>query len=200
MICFIPFGMNAQLTNQRIEKTAVKILFVGNSLTYSNNLPKLVSQEAASTGIEIETLMIAYPDFSLQDHWDQKTFQRLLELSSFDYLVIQQGPSSQNEGKRTLLKYGKLFKTLSKENGTQLVYLMVWPSLQLYHSFDAVIENYTYAAQENQAILCPVGLEWKNYIETHQSFDLYSTDGFHPSEKGSQLAAKIIVASLFDNQ
>ena len=203
LIFFLLFSFFSSTIYPQIEhplsgEPPVQILFVGNSLTYTNDLPKLVTKEAKSKGINVKTVMIAYPNYSLQDHWDQNTFQNLLELSEFDYLVIQQGPSSQTEGKETLLKYGRMFKNLCEKNKTRLAYFMVWPSLQYYESFHEVIENHENASIKNQAILCPVGEIWKNYITTHQKFDLYSADGFHPSRKGSQIAAEVIVASLFN--
>ena len=38
---------------------------------------------------------------------------------------------------------------------------------------------------------------WKSYIDKTQNFEYYSTDGFHPSKKGSQVAAQVIVKTLF---
>lgn len=74
---------------------------------------------------------------------------------------------------------------------------MVWPSLAYYHTFDGVIKNYTDAALFNNSILLPVGLVWKKYIEATNSHEYYSSDRFHPSIKGSQVAAQIIFEHLF---
>ena len=68
---------------------------------------------------------------------------------------------------------------------------MVWPSLKYYQTFDGVIKNHQDAASINNAILCPVGQVWKEYFDTTNSFDYYGPDGFHPSMKGSQVAADV---------
>ena len=75
---------------------------------------------------------------------------------------------------------------------------LVWPSLYYYHTMDGVIENYTLAATDTRSLLLPVGQAWKAYFEKNKTFDLYGSDGFHPSKKGSQLAAEIIVKTIMD--
>ncbi|HWA34529.1 MAG TPA: hypothetical protein VG737_10390, partial [Cyclobacteriaceae bacterium] len=45
-----------------------RVLFVGNSLTYFNNLPEIVRKVAASDGVKLTVESIAYPDYALLDH------------------------------------------------------------------------------------------------------------------------------------
>ncbi len=75
---------------------------------------------------------------------------------------------------------------------------MVWPSRMYYHTFDGVIKNYTAAAEANNAVLCPAGQVWKTHFDQTNDFSYYGADGFHPSLKGSQVAAKVIFESLFE--
>lgn len=74
---------------------------------------------------------------------------------------------------------------------------MVWPPINHQERFEGVIKNHEDAAVINQAILCPVGEVWKSYFDTTGNFDYYGIDGFHPSKKGSEVAAKVIVDTLF---
>jgi hypothetical protein len=76
---------------------------------------------------------------------------------------------------------------------------MVWPSLHYYHTFNGVIESYTLAANATSSILCPVGEVWKSYFDETEDFSYYGPDGFHPSLKGSNVAAQVIYESLFNN-
>jgi lysophospholipase L1-like esterase len=96
-----------------------------------------------------------------------------------------------------LIEYGKKYSSLCKLNETKLCYFMVWPSLNYYHTFDDVIKNHEDAASINSAILLPVGKLWKDHISSLKLYDYYSSDGFHPSIKGSQISAKVIVEHLF---
>lgn len=186
--------LNTDTSNKKIS-----ILFIGNSLTYTNNLPNLVKKNAKQKGVKIHVKMIALPDYAIIDHWNDGKVKKLIESKKFDFVIIQQGPSSQDEGREMLFKHGKIYSDLCKLNDAKLCYFMVWPSLKYYHTFDGVIKNYSEAAVTNNAILFPVGKVWKDYIDSTNSFEYYSADGFHPSLKGSQVAAEIIVNQLLMN-
>ena len=178
------------------SKEKLRILFVGNSLTYTNDLPQLVKNAAKAKGIKVSVEMIAFPNYALIDHWADGVVQRKLEAKKYDYVIFQQGPSSQSEGKGLLLDYGKKYSELSVQNGSHPCFFMVWPSRQYYHTFDGVIANYTEVAKVNDATLIPVGTIWKQYFDLTENYDYYGFDGFHPSLKGSEKAAEVIVQTL----
>ena len=187
----------SQDKNKSYPNNVFHVLFVGNSLTYTNDLPELVKKVAASKGVSIDYELLAFPNYALVDHWNDGKVQKLITSKTFDFVVIQQGPSSQNEGRKMLLKDGKKYRELCQLNQAKLCYFMVWPALSYYHTFDKVIKNYSDAAKKNEAILLPVGLVWKTHFDDTGNFDYYGPDGFHPSLKGSQVAARVIVKNLF---
>jgi hypothetical protein len=174
-----------------------KVLFVGNSLTYYNDLPKVFEEEASRSYRIIETDMVALANAALLDHWHNGNVQEMIKTNGYDFVVIQQGPSSQAYGRQILLDYGRRFKDLCDQYGAELVYYMVWPAKVNYHTFDAVIANHREAAEVNDALLAPVGEEWKDYFDTTGNFSYYGSDDFHPSEKGTEKAAEIIAETLF---
>ena len=90
--------------------SAQKILFVGNSLTYSNNLPKIVEFIAKKSGEKIITKSLCYPNYALVDHLHDGTFQKLMAKGKYDYVIVQQGPSSQSEGKKMLIEDGAIIE------------------------------------------------------------------------------------------
>ena len=152
--------------------TDYNILFVGNSLTYTNNLPELVRNEAKAKDFRIGTKMIAYGNYAIIDHWEDGKVQKDISSGNYDFVVIQQGPSSQAEGRTMLIEDGKLYADLCKENDARLAFYMVWPSLNYYKTFDDVIKNYTDAADINEALLCPVGKVWKEHFDSTAEFFL----------------------------
>ncbi len=196
--CLIAFCLaNGLSQNGIVAKESFKILFVGNSLTYYNNLPKLVKEEALQKNIALDVDMIAYPNYALIDHWNDRKVQKQIKHSKYDYVLIQQGPSSQSYGREILFVYGKKFKDLCEANGTQLAFLMVWPSQQYFQTFSAVIKNHEDAAKAINVSVCPVGKVWKNHFDATGDYSYYGPDGFHPSLEGSKIAAKVIVSTLF---
>jgi hypothetical protein len=179
------------------QSKITSILFVGNSLIYTNDLPSLVKQKAKDKGFNITIESLAFPDYALEDHWIDGELQKLIKEKKFDFVVVQQGPSSQDEGREMLLDYGARIKALCKKSRSELAFFMVWPARSNFHMFDGVIKNYTDAADLTSSILCPVGTAWKKYMTETGDYSYYGTDMFHPSEKGSIVAAEVIVESLF---
>jgi hypothetical protein len=182
---------------EELSNSDFNILFIGNSLTYTNDLPDLVKRKAQLKGITVGTKMIAHPNFAIVDHWVIGEVQQYIESKKFDFVIAQQGPSSQQEGRDILIEYGARYKDLCQNNNTGFGYFMVWPSRTYYHTFAGVIKNHQDAAAINDAILCPVGEVWKTHFDTTNNFDYYGPDGFHPSIIGSQIAADVIVDTLF---
>ncbi len=201
LLCFVPRALFCQTQEQNSipPDSTIAVLFVGNSLTYTNDLPLLVTHEAKNNGISVATRMLAYPNYSLEDHWQDGGLQKIFNSEKFDFVVVQQGPSSQLDGKEMLLKYGSKIKKLCDKQNAKLVFFMVWPAKDNWHTFPGVIANYSTAAAVTQSILCPVGLEWKRYIESKGDYSYYGPDQFHPSLSGSLAAAKVIVETLKEN-
>jgi lysophospholipase L1-like esterase len=174
----------------------INILFIGNSLTYSNDLPALVQQIARDHGVKIKTEVLAHANYALEDHWNDGVIQKRIASEKFQYVIVQQGPSSQADGKAMLLDYGQRIKTLCDKHKSQLTFFMVWPARANASMFDGVINNYTEAATKTGSLLCPVGKIWKEHFEKTNDYSYYGPDNFHPSVAGSKVAAEVIFETL----
>lgn len=152
------------------EKADIRILFIGNSLTYTNNLPELVTKIGDTKTVKIETTMLALPNYALEDHWNDGKLQKMISTGGYDFVVVQQGPSSQQEGRAMLLEYGQRIRELCKAHDAKLAFFMVWPALANYPTFEGVIRNYTEAATKTGALLCPVGKVWREHFTATQDF------------------------------
>jgi len=85
---------------------SVRVLFIGNSLTYANDLPGLVQALAAGSaagGSPIDVAMVASPDVSLDDHLASGEASRAIAGGRWDFVVLQQGPTSQQLFRDTLI-------------------------------------------------------------------------------------------------
>lgn len=180
-----------------LRSGAKKILFVGNSLTYFNDLPSQVAAIGASMGNHIEQEVMAYPNYALEDHWNDGCLQDMISSGFYDFVVVQQGPSSQSDGAKSLLEYGERIQQLCMQHDAKLAFFMVWPARANYHTFNGVIANYTSAAHATGAILCPVGATWKRHIDDTGDWSYYGPDAYHPSAVGTGVAAGIVYKSLF---
>lgn len=191
-------GQNSPCAPTPVSRPGVtKVLFVGNSLTYTNDLPAKVCAIGIGNGVLIEKEMVAFPNYALEDHWNDGCLQIMINSGYYDFVVVQQGPSSQPDGAASLLEFGKRIQALCQANDTRLAFYMVWPARVNYYTFPGVISNYTAAADATGAILCPVGQVWKLHQDNTGDFSYYGPDDFHPSSSGSDVAAGIIYKALF---
>lgn len=172
-------------------------LFVGNSLSYYNDMPAILVEIAATYDITIEADCLCKPNYALIDHWGENELSTLLAGKSYDHIMPQQGPSSQAFGRSVLLEYGPKITQLALEFKAKTAFYMVWPSKVYYPTFQGVIDNYTEAAKVSGADLFPVGQVWKDYISETGDESIYGADAFHPSPKGSFLAAWVIFRFLY---
>jgi len=175
----------------------LSILFVGNSLTYTNDLPGMLERmlEAYGDVGEVHVESVAFPNFGLPDHWAEGSALQRIRTGGWDYVVIQQGPSA-TEGRPSLLEYSERFATEVAEDGGRLALYMVWPATNRFFDFDGVADSYATAASENGALLFPAGEAWREAWAIDAGLDLYSADGFHPSLLGTHLAALVMFEQL----
>jgi len=176
-----------------------RVLFIGNSLTYWNDLP-LIAQSLADSagGASLAVMVVAFPDFNLDDHLAEGTAQRAIARGEWEVVVLQQGPSSLPENRAQLrAAVGALNDEIRAVGATPVLY-SVWPSDTRRADFDRAIESYTLAAQDVNGILFPVAAAWLAAWRRDPTLALYSPDGLHPSAAGSYLAALVMYGVLYD--
>ena len=177
----------------------MRVLFLGNSLTYSNDLPAIVEALAKATNQRMFLyLSIAIPDFSLEDHWNKKDAQKEIVKGQWDYVVLQQGPSASAEGRALLLEYGRRFAEEIRKRGGRPALYSVWPARARIQDFSGVSESYRQAAAAIDGVLFPVGDAWLNAWKVSPTIGLYAADEFHPSVAGSYLAGLVIYEKLYN--
>jgi hypothetical protein len=177
----------------------LKVLFVGNSLTWSNDLPALVQTVAEATGKEIAVRSVTKSNYSLEDHWADGDALNAIRGADWDVVVLQQGPSSLALNTIHLREWSERFDTVIREVGARPALYMVWPDETRTHVFGAVAHAYTAAAESVDGMLFPVGEAWLLAWERDPELELYGPDGFHPSDLASVLAALVIYQQLFDD-
>jgi hypothetical protein len=171
---------------------SLSILFIGNSLTYTNDLPGLLAAFVDSAGAgSLEVVDVSRGGYGLEDHWNSATTRSALDRGGWDLVVIQQGPSA-TEGRPSLLEYSALFSAEARKGGANLALYMVWPSLSRFFDFDGVFDSYHTAAVNEDALFFPCGEAWRVAWESDPGQAFYGADAFHPSLLGTYLAALVM--------
>jgi len=176
---------------------AGRVLFIGNSLTESNDLPavvEMVSRQAGGT--PISTASVVSGGFSLEDHWNQGTAQRRIAERGWSIVVLQQGPSSLPDSQVALREWTGRFDTIIRASGARTALYMVWPESNRREAFDAVSQSYARAAADVSGMLFPVGEAWRGAWRRDPEMPLYGPDGFHPTPTATYLAALVIYQQI----
>jgi hypothetical protein len=173
------------------------VLFIGNSLTYSNDLPRTVSQLASSADDSIVVESVALPNLALIDHVNgQSNAVQVIRSRRWDYVVLQQGPSSLPASRDTLILATTLLDPDIRGSGGRTAELMVWPARENFAGFDQVRISYQEAARAVDGLFLPAGEAWRTAWATDPSLQLYGDDDYHPSELGSLLAAFVVYEGI----
>jgi len=176
--------------------TGRKVLFVGNSLTYVNDVPALVRALAESAEDSLAVAMVAYPDYSLSDHLILGDAEAAITGEEWDVVVLQQGPSSLEQNREDLRAVVKVFEPVIRDAGAVPALYSVWPQSNRMGDFGRAIDSYALAAADVNGILFPVAEAWLETWRIDPGIVLYATDGLHASAAGSYLAALVIYGKL----
>jgi hypothetical protein len=174
----------------------LRVLFVGNSLTHTNDLPAVVATLARGLGTEIEYETIAPGGVSLEDHWNAGRVPAEIASGRWDAVVMQQGPSALPDSQVNLREWAERLAELAREHGARPALLTVWPEGYRVNALGDVITSYANAAKAARAELYPAGVAWQSAWSRAPSLPLYGPDGFHPSPLGTYLAAIVVYAGL----
>ncbi len=180
------------------DGTELRVLFVGNSLTFDNDLPALTKAIAASTDAPPMVIgRVIRSGFSLDDHWAEGVAPGMIRQKVWDVVVLQQGPSGLPESQAALLASTKKFAAVAKEYDARVALLMVWPDANRMAAFDSVRMSYGNAAEAVGGIFVPAGEAWRAAWRRDPTLELYGSDGFHPAPMGSYLAALTLFQQLY---
>jgi hypothetical protein len=173
------------------------VLFVGNSLTETNDLPAVVAGIARAHGRVLEYKTVTFGGYALEDHWAQGDARAALATRSWDVVVMQQGPSALPESQVNLRAWAIRWADEAAKYGTKPALLTVWPESYRKGALVDVIASYRRAAQAAGAELLPAGDAWRLAWRCEPRLPLYGPDGFHPGSLGTYAAALVVYGRLF---
>ncbi|HEY2908054.1 MAG TPA: hypothetical protein VGJ29_19265 [Vicinamibacterales bacterium] len=173
-----------------------QVLFIGNSLTTTNDVPGLVEALSIAGGERIVCKTVAFGGYSLEDHWNQGDARRAIAKGGWTTVVLQQGPSSLPESRVLLVDYARRFADQARRVGATTALYMVWPSADRLADFDGVKTSYAAAARAVGGVFLPAGEAWRAAWKWNAQLAFYGPDRFHPTPLGSYLAALVIYQRL----
>jgi hypothetical protein len=172
-----------------------RVLFVGNSLTYFNDLPGTLAALARAAGDSIAVASVTRPGYALIDHLVAPTASGALDsirAARWDHVVLQQGPTSREIDRDSLVLVTRQLAPAIRAAGARPALYMVWPTVRDSANFDRIHESFRRAACAVDGELWPAGDAWRAVRRADPSVPLYGADRFHPDPLGTYLAALVM--------
>ena len=213
MIKFYVLISTLLLSNIILGQDSAKVLFIGNSYTYFNNLPGMLTDLSTSLGDYVQPTSQVAGGATFQVHATNPATYTAINSADWDFVVLQaqsQEPSfPDSQVNSETLPFAEqmadsirnnsicsnilMFMTWGRENGDPQ-----WVPISTFDGMNSRLRNaYIRMADSIDASISPVGVAWKYVRDIYPSIQLYSPDGSHPSLEGSYLAACTFYASLF---
>lgn len=187
----------------------MRILMLGNSFTYFNDLPGII---ASKTGWHVESVTKGGAFLSMQlnpeGELGMKTLPALRD-EKWDYVVLQEQSNAPITKKEGFMDSARALCELIRKSGAVPVFYATWAYLKVaefyaktgldYESMAEGIESsYAEAAKANGGLEAKVGRAFLEYEGDRAA--LYTEDGRHPSAAGSELAADVIIKTIKEKE
>jgi hypothetical protein len=189
-----------------------KVLFLGNSYTFVNNLPQMIADVAISTGDTLIYDSNTISGYTLDQHFADTNSTNKIRAGGWDYVVLQdqsQIPALPEYAPIGAIQLAILIKefnpcartlfymTWGRKNGDALN-CPSWPPVCTYEGMDSLLHlSYLDMAMTTHSEVSPVGSVWKYIRQNVPGIELYQSDESHPSLAGSYVAACCFYTSIF---
>ena len=181
-----------------------RVLFIGNSYTYYNDMPEIFARVCAKNGVAAEVESVTAGGYYLEyflspDDPLGKEAQNRLRGDPYDLVVMQEQSLRPAAEPEVFLRCAGELCALVCENGATPVFYETWAYSDenaalaennwTHEEMQALLRDaYGRAAAENGAILVCAGDAFSKAYRAGE--DVFDPDGSHPSEKGSELIAR----------
>jgi hypothetical protein len=180
------------------DTAGLKVLFIGNSLTFFNSLPNTLATFLEVGEKHVPRVSdVVEPGYQLIQHWNDGVAQKKIRDDGPWDIVVLQGKSMESyEDQLNFWEYGVRFGKLANKAHVKPV---------LYETFankgHAEIQpkiHYSYAtlARKIHADVIPVGDVFYFVKEKDPSLELWNFDRLHPTPLGTYLAACVFYEYL----
>jgi len=183
------------------NKTPKKILWIGNSYTDSNGgmdtIVKNLYMSAHPDAI-IETARVAPGATSLEMHLNSKKTLDTISEKKWDYVILQEKSKGPIDDPDEMYAAAASLVEQINKNGSKAAFFMTWArendSIDL---IETIAKAYNKTGRDTNSLVVPIGRAFEKVAKDGKKEILFGSDGYHPSGRGSYLAASVFYAFLF---
>ena len=181
------------------KKDTVRVLLVGNSYIYYNNLAQMIGLITDSLDTKIICKKSTIGAATLGQHWNSERglkTKKIIANNKFDIVVIQDNSMWPLEHKDSLLLYGNLFCQYIRANGAKPYLYNTWAREKTPQTQSKINEAYSELAKAQSAVNVEVGSSFELARKTIPTMNLFHPDGSHPSAAGTFLIALSFIKKI----
>jgi len=187
-----------QTTTAADKSGPVKILYIGNSYTSVNDLPKVVAVLAKAGGQRtIEFDRETPGGCTFEKHVKDGKAAQKINAKQWDYVVLQEQSQMPFVDPPRTIQYGKVLAAEAEKHGAKTLFYSTWARQNAPETQDKLTATYRALAKESKALIAPVGIAWQAVLKEDAEAGLHSADKSHPSPKGTYLAACVFYGAIY---
>ena len=190
--------------------TCTRVLFVGDSYTYVNDLPATFADLAWAGGHRVDTGVLATGGATLAAHVADPATAPMITSSAWNIVVLQdqsEVPALPSDRQSEMFPAVAQLTGMIRAAGAEPLLFLTWGhesgwpagGFSTYASMQSAIDQgYLAAAALQAASIAPVGDAWQTVVAAQANPELWQGDGVHPTTAGTYLAACVFYAAIFD--
>lgn len=185
------------------RKLPLKVLFVGNSFTFTNDIPGLTValSRAAEAKPELVVDSHVVGGATLEQHWNDGAARAKIRSTDWDIVVLQeqsQRPLKAFGRDALFYPYARKFADEVRAVGAIPLFYMTWarPDMPGVPQ-QQWTESYADLTKELTAECAPVGVAFERFKQAFPGTALTTDGNGHPSPHGAYLAACTFYAALY---
>lgn len=200
--------------DEPVPENAIRVLFIGNSFTYYHDMPVLVKRLAEANGEPrpFAPVQETPGGFSFQAHCEKGTAFAKIGSQPWDYVVLQEQsvrPSLGREQRaREINPYAQQLVAAIRQTTAKPLLYETWghrhgnrnrPGDRFADMQQRLREGYEELGKELSVDIVPVGDAWEAALEKRPRLELWEGDNYHPSLRGSYLAACVFYGAFYNH-
>lgn len=198
--CLIRTAACAVVAVAAPEASAIRVYFMGNSLTANNNVPGLIQQMRTAAGYPGDFVYDAHilAGLGLSDHWASSAAHTRLASGNWDLVVLQDLSVNPTDNPNSTRTYARLWDAeinSTNPNATTMLY-SVWERTDRPNSQAQIDSVYGGLATEFGGVMVPAGDAFLIAKAQRPGLGLY-LDSIHATFGGSYLSAAVFYSKIF---
>jgi len=186
------------------------VLFIGNSYTFTLNLPEMVARLGSEAGVTIHASALTRRNARLEYHLAQAITTETITEHAWDFVVLQGHSLDPIDNLDDFLAAGEALVDTIEQSGARPLLYETWAYKEGEATYETdpdtggtpaamqqlIREGYRSLAKSTGAPIAPVGDIWKRTLADHPTIELFDPDFQHPNLNGVYLTANVFFSVL----